>query len=101
MEQGKERKPVEQVRMGCLTRTRSAGWSKGSLGVAKTSAAAADAEGASVAAAVGEAILLVVGQVGAELVVAPATLVVGATIQLVVGPIVLAWPLVGLVVAKG
>jgi len=86
--------------MGCLTRTRSVGWSGGSLGVARTSAAAA-AEGASVVAAVGVAILLVVGQVGAEPVVAPATLVVGATIQPVVEPIVLAWPLAGPVVAKG
>ena len=85
--------------MGCLTRIRSAGWSEGSPGVARTSAAAA--EGASVVAVVGVAILLVVGRVEAEPVVAPATLVVGATIQPVVEPIVLAWPLVGPVVAKG
>ena len=90
--------------MGCLTRIRSAGWSEGSPGVARTSAAAAAAaaaEGASVVAVVGVAILLVVGRVEAEPVVAPATLVVGATIQPVVEPIVLAWPLVGPVVAKG
>ena len=88
--------------MGCLTRIRSAGWSEGSPGVARTSAAAAAAaEGASVVAVVGVATLLVVGRVEAEPVVAPATLVVGATIQPVVEPIVLAWPLVGPVVAKG
>ena len=107
---GKERKLAGQAQTGCSIQTRSAGRSRGSSGVAGTSAAAAAAvaaEGTSgvvvvvaAAAAVDVTILLAVGQVGAELVVVPVILAVDATIQPVVEPIVLAWPLVGPVAAK-
>jgi len=78
--------------MGYLTRTQSAGWSEGLPGVARASVVvvAAAAEGTTVAVAAGVAIPLVVGRVGVGPVVVPATLVVGATIQPVVEPIVLA-----------
>lgn len=98
----KERKLVEMARMGCLTQIQSAGRSKGSLGVARTFAAAAvAAEGVIAVAAVDVTIPLVVERVGAEPVVAPATLVVDVATRPVVEPIELAWLLVELVAAKG
>jgi len=89
--------------MGCLTQTRLAGRSRGSPGVVGTSvvAAAAAAGGTIVVAVVGVAIPLAVGRAGAEPVVVPVTLAVDATIQIVVEPIVSAWPLVEPVVATG
>ena len=112
--QGKGRKPAEQVQMGCLTQTQSAGRSRGSPGVAGTSVAAAAAVvvvvvvaaaaavgGTTAVAAVGVAIPLVVGRAGAEPVVAPVILAVDATIQLAVEPIASAWLLVEPVVATG
>lgn len=102
----KERKPVEMAQMGCLTQIQSAGRAKGSLGVARTFAAAAAAavvaaEGVIAAAVVDVTIPLVVERVGAEPVVAPVTLVVDVATRPVVEPIELAWLLVELVAAKG
>ena len=95
------------MQTGCLTQIRSAGRPKDSPGVAGTSAvavavvvAAVAVEGTTVAAAVGVTILLAVGRVGAEPVVVPVTLAADATTQPVVEPIVPAWPLAGLAVAR-
>jgi len=106
----KERKPVEQVQMGCLTQTRSVGRIRGSPVVAGTSVVVADAVAAaggtnSVAVAVvvvaDAAIPLAVGQAGAVPVAVPVTLAAAATTQLVAEPIAPEWPLVEPVVAKG
>lgn len=108
MRWGKERKLVEMAQMGCLTQIQSAGRAEGSLGVARTFAAAVAVvvvavavEGVIAVAAVGVTIPLVVERVGAEPVVAPVTLVVDVATRPVVEPIELAWLLVELVAAKG
>ena len=106
---GKERRPVEQVQMGCLTQTRLAERSRGSPGVAGTSvgvvvvvvAAVVVAGGIIAVVVVGVTIPLAVGRAEAGPVVVPVTLAVDSTIQPVVEPIAPGRPLVGPVVATG
>jgi len=106
---GKGKKPVERVRMDCLTQTQSVGRPRGSPGVVGTSVAAAAAVvvGVTAVAVADVTIPLVVEQVESEPVVVlatlavPATLVVDAPSHSVVEPIGPAWPVAEPVAAKG